>query len=102
MRISAIVTVTSPLRGPGATHDAEPGGDAGFLRLLVIDTGPGHAATSPASGEGVGLTNIEHRLRHYFGASAAMTIRPTPGGGTTVEVCVPWKANEPAVAAARG
>ncbi len=37
----------------------------------------------------MGLENIESRLRHYFGASAAMVIRPTVGGGTTVELCLP-------------
>ena len=46
----------------------------------------------------MGLANIEARLRHYFGAAAAMTLRATPGGGTTVEVCVPWIASEPVLA----
>lgn len=78
-----------------ARRDAIPGEEQGFLRLLVIDTGAGMlpAASQPGpadDGAGVGLVNIESRLRHYFGAAAAISVRPTTGGGTTVEVCVPW------------
>jgi LytS/YehU family sensor histidine kinase len=61
-----------------------------FLTLIVSDTGSGWGgggAREPRSG--VGLENIESRLRHYFGAAAAMAIRPTAGGGTTVELCLP-------------
>jgi hypothetical protein len=84
----------APLREGGAvtvraTYDVTPGDDAGYLRLCVVDTGSGHAAASAHSGTGVGLSNIEARLRHYFGAGAALVVRETPGGGTTVEICVP-------------
>ena len=77
-----------------AWRDAASDGDAGFLRLLVVDTGMGMPANRGSARDGVGLANIESRLRHYFGASAAMTIRATPGGGTTVELCMPWIATE--------
>ncbi|HTE47072.1 MAG TPA: histidine kinase [Gemmatimonadaceae bacterium] len=73
-----------------ASHDATLDDADGFLRILVIDTGAGTSEHTVATREGVGLSNIESRLRHYFGAAAAVSIRPTPGGGTTVEVCVPW------------
>jgi LytS/YehU family sensor histidine kinase len=59
-----------------------------FLTLTVSDTGAGWDGAL-ASRSGVGLDNIESRLRHYFGAAAAMAIRPTAGGGTTVELCIP-------------
>jgi hypothetical protein len=59
-----------------------------FLTLTVSDTGAGWDGAL-ASRSGVGLDNIESRLRHYFGPAAAMAIRPTAGGGTTVELCVP-------------
>jgi hypothetical protein len=86
----------APLRAGGrvtvsARRDATAGDEEGFLRLLVVDTGAGilHSGNG-TGGAGVGLVNIESRLRLYFGAAAAITVRPTPGGGTTVEVCVPW------------
>ena len=63
-----------------------------FLTLIVSDTGCGWSGGGAGAREtrsGVGLENIESRLRHYFGASAAMVIRPTRGGGTTVELCLP-------------
>lgn len=79
-----------------ARRDALDDNDAGFLRLQVIDTGAGgHPGSVTSDHEGVGLANIEGRLRHYFGAAAAMNIQATPGGGTTVEVCIPWIAAEP-------
>jgi len=78
-----------------ARRDALSDGDAGFLRLQVIDTGGGVRIPVPLDRDGVGLANIEGRLRHYFGAAAAMSIHDTPGGGTTVEVCLPWIEAEP-------
>lgn len=95
-----------PIRGGGtvsvrAWRDIAGGDDAGFLRLLVIDTGVGTGGVRLPTAEGVGLTNIESRLRHYFGASAAMTLRETPGGGTTVELCIPWTATDAPALAAR-
>ena len=72
------------------------------LRLSVIDTGLGGAMDQPSTRDGVGLTNIESRLHHYFGASAAIAIRPTPGGGTTVEVSIPWTVSDLADVASTG
>ncbi|HEY5060055.1 MAG TPA: histidine kinase [Gemmatimonadaceae bacterium] len=97
----------APMRGGGrvtlrAERDATDEDRQGFLRLLVIDTGAGAAARAIVAGthDGVGLANVESRLRHYFGAAGALSIRPTPGGGTTVELCMPWIALEvPAVRA---
>ncbi len=84
-----------------AEREVPAGDDAGSLRILVIDTGRGVqlGAESARDGEGVGLANVESRLWHYYGGKAAMNIRPTPGGGTTVEVRVPWIATDHAVAA---
>ena len=82
MRNGGTVTV----RGERVTSDDS----ATLLRLTVIDTGFGGLPERFSTRDGVGLTNIESRLRHYFGGGAAIAIRPTPGGGTTVEVCVPW------------
>ena len=92
----------APMRSGGrvtirAEHDTTVLDDTGFLRLYVIDSGAGRRPTldaTPAAHDGVGLTNIEQRLQRYFGAAAAMSIRETPGGGTTVEVCLPWRSSE--------
>jgi hypothetical protein len=85
----------APQRGGGrvsvrAWRDTTPGDEGGFLRIEVIDTGRGMGETASTNGTGVGLSNIQSRLDHYFGAAAMMAIRPTTGGGTTVELCVPW------------
>lgn len=77
-----------------AWRDAGVDGDAGYLRLMVADTGQGMPPGAMPTSEGVGLSNIENRLRHYFGAAGALTLRTTPGGGTTVELCVPWISTE--------
>jgi hypothetical protein len=90
----------SPLRSGGAVtvravHETLPGEAVGSLRLFVIDTGSGLDDERGGVGNGVGLVNIETRLRHYFGARGALTVGQTPGGGTTVEVRVPWMTTEP-------
>jgi two-component system, LytTR family, sensor kinase len=83
----------APMREGGRVSVAvsrSDGDDAdSFLTLIVSDTGAGWTGAI-ASRNGVGLDNIESRLRHYYGAAAAMAIRPTAGGGTTVELCIPF------------
>lgn len=65
---------------------AQRGG--GYLRLVVEDDGLG---ISPAGVvEGVGLGNIRARLARLFGASASLAIGPREGGGTRVELCLPF------------
>jgi hypothetical protein len=80
VRDGGSVTVVAR-RSDGDDHDD-------FLTLIVSDTGAGWSGVRDPR-DGVGLDNIESRLRHYFGAAAAMAIRPTVGGGTTVELCIP-------------
>ncbi len=92
----------APTRGGGtvrvhAWRDAIPG-EAGFLRFLIVDTGAGWIGGGAAEPGGVGLDNIRSRLQHYFGAAAMMAIRDTPGGGTTIDLCVPWIAVDAPVA----
>jgi sensor histidine kinase YesM len=64
------------------------------LTLTVIDTGvgvtPGELTRRRA--HGIGLSNVEARLEHYYGAAAALNVRSAPGTGTTVEVRVPISA----------
>jgi hypothetical protein len=84
----------APMRDGGrvtvAARRSDDDPDA-FLSLIVSDTGAGWTGARDI-GAGVGLTNIESRLRHYYGAAAALAIRPTTGGGTTVELCIPLEA----------
>jgi two-component system sensor histidine kinase LytS len=87
-----------PVRAGGqvtirAKRDVTPDDHVGFLRLSVIDTGHGYVEGPAGVESGVGLSNLRGRLRHYFGPAAALSVRPTPGGGTTVEVCIPWIAD---------
>ncbi|MGH7615792.1 MAG: sensor histidine kinase, partial [Gemmatimonadaceae bacterium] len=83
-----------------ARHDVTSDDDDGFLRLSVVDTGVGVSREALERRDGVGLTNVEARLQHYFGGLAALAVVETPGGGTTVEICIPWIMREAANAAA--
>ncbi|HEY4306361.1 MAG TPA: histidine kinase [Gemmatimonadaceae bacterium] len=92
----------SPLRAGGTvairvTHDEDADGNE-TLRLVVSDSGAG--MTQP-SRQGVGLSNIELRLQHYFKGDAHLAIDSEPGRGTAIIITVPWALLEtPAVAAA--
>jgi two-component system, LytTR family, sensor kinase len=65
--------------------------DGAALVITVLDSGVGVAASDLARrrARGLGLTNVEARLAHYYGDAASFTIRSAPGVGTTVEVRVP-------------
>jgi two-component system LytT family sensor kinase len=73
------------------------GSDVGrhLLSLEVCDTGAGATAEQLRRGrhEGIGLANVERRLRGHYGEAGSMTIASEPGGGTTVELRLP--AQEP-------
>jgi two-component system sensor histidine kinase YesM len=61
------------------------------LSISVIDTGIGASEIELARGRrrGVGLSNIEERLRFYGGKPASLRIKSTPGAGTVVELRIP-------------
>jgi signal transduction histidine kinase len=67
------------------------GANCGILSITVIDTGIGASEIEMARGRkrGVGLSNIEERLRFYGGKSASLKIRSTLGAGTVVELRMP-------------
>jgi two-component system LytT family sensor kinase len=64
------------------------------IELRVTDDGPGiepeamAAALNGASG-GIGLTNVDARLRATFGERYALRLESTPGAGTTAIMTVP-------------
>jgi two-component system sensor histidine kinase YesM len=70
---------------------AEQNPNSEVLSISVIDTGIGASEIELARGRkrGVGLNNIEERLRFYAGKSASLRIRSTQGAGTIVELRIP-------------
>lgn len=74
----------------------------GDLRLCVEDNGLGMTPevverllagtgepTVPGRGSGVGLKNVQERIRLYFGARYGVTIESEPDVGTKVTLCMP-------------
>jgi len=61
------------------------------LQIWVRDTGAGcsDAALEQGRKRGVGLTNVEQRIRRHFGEAGRFNIRSAPGVGTTVELGLP-------------
>jgi two-component system LytT family sensor kinase len=81
------VTVRACLGGMGSDADS----DANYLSLSVEDTGIGATERTLQLGRetGVGLRNIERRLAGQYGAAASLSIRSSPGAGTTITVRLP-------------
>ena len=71
------------LRIRGARED-------GHLRLVIEDDGPGLA---PGAGDGIGLANLRARLAELYGSQQRLEIAGRSGGGTTVEVRIPWRSS---------
>jgi LytS/YehU family sensor histidine kinase len=69
--------------------DATPGGDT--LRITVRDSGLGANEETLVAGRnrGVGLSNVERRLKAHYGDKASFSICSAPGSGTTVEMSLP-------------
>jgi hypothetical protein len=65
--------------------------------LTVTNTGMTASELQIAQGRrrGVGLTNIEGRLRHHYGAAARLTLSSAPGG-TVAEIAIPTAAEQSA------
>jgi two-component system, LytTR family, sensor kinase len=78
-----------PQPGVGAlTIDAGREGDV--LRIRVIDTGRGFRRRQQPL-KGVGLSNSRGRLSRLYGGAAALTIEDNPGGGTVVQIVLPFR-----------
>jgi LytS/YehU family sensor histidine kinase len=61
------------------------------LSLTVGDTGSGVTEADLRRGRalGVGLSNVERRLRGQYGTDASLSIQSVPGTGTTVTIRLP-------------
>jgi two-component system LytT family sensor kinase len=75
----------------------EANNDLEMLSVVVSDTGLGASEIEWARGRrgGVGLSNIEERLRSYGWSSASLRINSTPGTGTVVELRIPLRMPDP-------
>lgn len=68
------------------------------LILTVRDSGGGQGAGSPVlagmegSGMGLGLHNTRARLRELYGDQQSLRLDPTPEGGMTAEITLPYRA----------
>jgi sensor histidine kinase YesM len=63
------------------------------LLVTIKDTGPGTTDAQVERGKkrGLGLSNVEQRLKRYGGKTTALRVETAPGLGTTVEVRIPVK-----------
>ena len=97
----------APMRAGGSVtvrgrRTGSAGGADDRLQILVIDSGRGIQLDERAGDEGVGLANINARLRLYYGEGATMSLHVTPGGGTTVDIRLPWSEADHVVPARAG
>jgi sensor histidine kinase YesM len=60
----------------------------------VQDTGAGidELALASARKHGVGLANVEQRLKGHYGDAASLVVKSEPGLGTTAEINLPVSA----------
>ncbi|MBV6520365.1 MAG: hypothetical protein MNPFHGCM_00471 [Gemmatimonadaceae bacterium] len=61
------------------------------LQLEVQDNGVGVAASSGGRPTGIGLPNTGDRLRQLYGADQSLVLREAEGGGTVVEINIPYR-----------
>jgi signal transduction histidine kinase len=65
--------------------------DNGYLRLRVLDNGPGLPAGWRLSADaGIGLSNTQQRLAQLYPATHQFTISESPTGGVLAEVVIPF------------
>ena len=97
---NAIQHGLEPQRGGGQLQVQAQQDDRGLL-LSVRDTGLGlQPDRPPRPGGGFGLSQVRERLLTLYGDRASLSLQPAPGGGTLVQVRLPWPAQSAASPAA--
>jgi LytS/YehU family sensor histidine kinase len=88
--------VTPQEEGAEIAVEAKMIGDR--VRITVSDTGQGlnGSAVLPNDSTGVGLANIRDRLAQAYGEEQRIDFGARPGGGYTVSIDIPYRAEEPA------
>ena len=85
---NAIVHGLAPKGGAGLVRVcAHPDGDG--IEIAVSDDGVEFVPGKRAGGNGIGMDNVDQRLRKLFGPGSALHVTSMPGAGTTVTFRVP-------------
>ena len=61
----------------------------GHTVIEVIDDGMGMTRSDPKQGTGIGLRNVDERLRVIYGANYHLRLSSTPGEGTCARIEIP-------------
>ena len=61
----------------------------GHTVIEVIDNGVGMATDTPGTGTGIGLRNVDERLRVIYGANYHLKLSSSPGEGTCARIEIP-------------
>lgn len=95
---NAIKHGIAPLRAGGEVRvTARLDATTNHLYLIVKDTGAGtdlNRMPASSNGNGIGLANIERRLRVHFDERATMQLQSAPGQGMTIEITLPLQQAE--------
>ena len=73
----------------------------GVVRLDVEDDGVGLAGGNGTAVAGVGLANVRARLAALYGPAGELALAPTPGGGVTATLVLPYREHDAGAAAGR-
>jgi two-component system, LytTR family, sensor kinase len=68
----------------------------GSLELTVADDGPGVKDSVRPETNGIGLANTRKRLAELYSGGATLKIDSRAGGGTSIRVSIPFRANSEA------
>ena len=80
----------------GGTVEIGARRDDRVLHIWVRDSGTGTLAAAPRAGSantagGMGLANTRERLARLYPDESSLTLSASPGGGTRVDVHLPWR-----------